>query len=397
MGLLGLALLAVAPPGRAADDGSMIVTAKSGPASLSSNLHFAAGSPVSMDEVIAQLKEKAPVLHSNGINGPLVVLPPLTAYTISSMAAIAAGGSLDSAVGAPRYHYMIESTLGEAVANAEYLLLSNGKPSMGLGMGGTEVGAVKAALDDLVHLDRLRAGSYEVRILREHANYVGAIWLKSDIPGGDFIYGLPAPGFSGLKAQTLYPMAEFLAIYRGSIRAVMAPVVPSLETVKTALTLTPDQVLEITPILVEMTKAQAEIVAAKTKYDADFTAALATISAQLNASQRPLLNGLFIVSGRVPRDRPAPIPILSALTIALSLTPDEVNKLAPILDGMIKARDDIVKAVAVCKTADASNVAKIRAQLTDQQKPLSDTLFGATVIRRRGAVGADGVKPAPGA
>jgi len=50
------------------------------------------------------------------------------------------------------------------------------------------------ALDQLAKLNQVRAGSYEVRLLRFSAILLMAIWLKSDTGDPDIIYPLaPAP------------------------------------------------------------------------------------------------------------------------------------------------------------------------------------------------------------
>jgi len=107
----------------------------------------------------------------------------------------------------------------------------------------------------------------------------------------------------------------------------------------------------------------------------------------------------------------APVPTIDALTTALTLTPDEVKVITPILADMTKAQADFTAAQMAYQTGRTAAIAKITDALTDTQKPLLTPLFGGGGRRggggaggggRRGGGGAGGAggaapAPAPGA
>ena len=72
---------------------------------------------------------------------------------------------------------------------------------------------------------------------------------------------------------------------------------PTIDALKTALTLTDDQVKAITPILAEITKSQADLVAAQTANTTLRAADIAKISALLTDTQKPLLDAQLPARG----------------------------------------------------------------------------------------------------
>jgi hypothetical protein len=302
-----------------------------------------------------------------------------------------AGGGLDAAVQGPTFYYDVENRAGEGVTSAHYFLLPDGSPSVTLPAGGTEQGAVAGALKQLVQLDRLRNGSYETRLLHlDMLTTAGdVIWLKSNAPGGDFIYafGTYRNPRLFLKANTLYTLDEFLAIFRTAriTRASqMSPPVPTLETLKAALGLTPEELKAITPILAKMTKAKAEIFAATLKYKSDDAAAIAQIRAQFTEAQKPLLAPIFMAEGPNPDNLGTPIPTLAELTAALTLTPDEVKGIAPMLAGITGERQAVAEAVDSYRVERTADITQIGAQLTEGQKVRVKALFDPAAGRRGG-------------
>ncbi len=82
----------------------------------------------------------------------------------------------------------------------------------------------------------------------------------------------------------------------GGAGAFNAPI-PTIDALTTALMLTPDQVKVITPILADMTKAQAEFTAAQMAYQTGRTAAIAKISDAVTDTQKPMVAAQFAPAG----------------------------------------------------------------------------------------------------
>jgi hypothetical protein len=73
--------------------------------------------------------------------------------------------------------------------------------------------------------------------------------------------------------------------------------IPTIDALTTALMLTPDQVKVITPILADMTKAQADFTAAQMAYQTGRTAAIAKISDAVTDTQKPMVAAQFAPPG----------------------------------------------------------------------------------------------------
>ena len=98
----------------------------------------------------------------------------------------------------------------------------------------------------------------------------------------------------------------------------------------------------------------------------------------------------------------APVPTIDALTTALTLTPDEVKVITPILADMTKAQADFTAAQMAYQTGRTAAIAKISDAVTDTQKPMVAAQFAPPGGRRGGAGaggrrGGNGAPPANGA
>jgi hypothetical protein len=118
--------------------------------------------------------------------------PPHAIYDLRADE-IANGAGLASAH-ATGFRYLVEAPSG-TVAAAEVHADASGRATLLANVNyGPFVAATARALDQLAKLNQVRAGSYEVRLLRFSAILLMAIWLKSDTGDPDIIYPLaPAP------------------------------------------------------------------------------------------------------------------------------------------------------------------------------------------------------------
>jgi hypothetical protein len=159
--------------------------------------------------------------------GALELKPPHAIYDLQADEIVAGGGLASAHPGG--FRYMIHTADG-AVAAAEVHTDAAGHANLLATMNyGPFVAATEQALVQLAVNERVRADTYEVRLLRVSAIPVMAIWLKSDAGGADMIYPLaPAPG--GLKAETLCSAEDFLnaimPIAKVRVAAKGSPAVP---------------------------------------------------------------------------------------------------------------------------------------------------------------------------
>lgn len=111
------------------------------------------------------------------------------------------------------FRYIVNAESG-AVAAAEIHTDNRGAASLLANVNyGPFVEATARGLSQLPSLDQVRAGAFEVRLLRFSAIAVMALWLKSDSGGADLIYPL-APAPKELQAGKVCSATDFLNAIR---------------------------------------------------------------------------------------------------------------------------------------------------------------------------------------
>jgi hypothetical protein len=111
------------------------------------------------------------------------------------------------------FRYIV-SAEGGAVAAAEVHTDNKGAATLLANVNyGPFVEATARGLGQLATQDQVRAGAFEVRLLRFSAIAVMALWLKSDSGGADLIYPL-APVPEELQGERVYSVSDFLNAIR---------------------------------------------------------------------------------------------------------------------------------------------------------------------------------------
>lgn len=134
--------------------------------------------------------------------------------------AIRAGADL-TATKRSAVRYIVDDANKPIVA-AEVLVDGNERATLLANLNsGPFVASSAQALSDLARSAEVKAGSFEVRLLRVAPLAVMAVWLKSDTAEPDIIYPIvPAPSY--LKAGRLYSASDFLAALRPAAAARLA-------------------------------------------------------------------------------------------------------------------------------------------------------------------------------
>ena len=210
------------------------------------NLHFAAGPTNASDLVMSALHAQRPGLGV-GIPvraGPMVpdadkdtLSPALVIYDLS-LADVAKGAGLEAAqpsAGVEQYLYYAVDASGKTVATVSVIVgpgRIGGRTGGNFGRTGPRVGMTETgmeqygrAFEKLASLDAVRAGTFEVRLIRINGqtgrNGFRALWLKADGGKSDLIYPVTPPNPdtpppAGLQFDTLYTADAFLKAFRSS-------------------------------------------------------------------------------------------------------------------------------------------------------------------------------------
>ncbi len=174
-------------------------------------LHFATepkNGTLLVQKGLDKLSTRASPLSGSAVNfSALQVQQPHAVYDLRADA-VANGGGLASA-SASGIRYLVRDG-GANIAAAEVLADATGTATLLANLNyGRYVEATARALEQVATLAPVKAGSYEVRLLRFSAIALMALWLKPDSGGADIIYPL-APAPDGLQAEQPYSADDFL-------------------------------------------------------------------------------------------------------------------------------------------------------------------------------------------
>ncbi len=188
-----------------------------------SGLHFATGpadgATLALESAQSVLSAKAPIKKADGTASTVRVSPPVATFEIN-LDDVAAGKGLINAKATGAHSYLVSAPGAESM---DVSVISNptGKSqATGVGMGYGSY-ALEIAHTKLAGLKEVAAGSYEVRLVNQPPGLPTFLWLKSISDENDLIYPvlwIHADMFKEKFQEKLYPVADFLKIYRPMVK-----------------------------------------------------------------------------------------------------------------------------------------------------------------------------------
>lgn len=178
-------------------------------------LHFAA-EPINGSALVhkglGKVSTRTSPLSARGVDFTTLQLSPPHAVYDMRADVVASGGGLESAT-ATGFRYLVHADSVHVAAGEVHTDASGAATLLANLNYGPFVEATAQALTQVAGLGAVRAGSFEVRLLRFSAIALVALWLKADSGGGDIVYPL-APAPPPLQAESPYTAGDFIAAIR---------------------------------------------------------------------------------------------------------------------------------------------------------------------------------------